>query len=165
MRETKKSVTCFLKCGENFLFIHRTKKGNDVDANRLNGIGGKLENGENFLDAAIRETKEETGYVVEKESCSLAGVVSLTGGYAQDWIMCFFVIEVPTATVPIGLENDEGNLLWIHKDEVLQSQYELVDDLNYLWKNISSERTTFFAASVVNEKEKIETISISEIAK
>lgn len=165
MRETKKSVTCFLKCGEKFLFIHRTKKGNDVDGNRLNGIGGKLEAGENFLDAAIRETKEETGYIVQKENCSLSGVVSLTGGYAQDWIMCFFVIEVPTDTVPIGFENAEGNLLWIHKDEVLQSPYELVDDLNYLWEKISIGSTTFFAASIVNEKEKIETISISEIAK
>ncbi len=163
MRETKKSVTCFLQCGDEFLFIHRTKKGNDVDANKLNGIGGKLEPGENFLDAAIRETEEETGYVVSQKSCILTGIVSLEGGYAQDWVISFFVIPVETKTIPWGMENSEGQLVWLHKDSVLTSGYELVDDLNYLWNKIATHSKIFFASTVVNKNEKIEQIQISEL--
>lgn len=162
-RLTKKSVTCFLRCGDEFLFIHRTLKGNDTDANRLNGVGGKLETGEDFLAAAIRETEEETGYEVEAQDCKLAGVVNLEGGYSEDWVMCFFVIAVPTKEIPIGNWNAEGELIWLHKDSVLDSKYELVDDLNYLWPKIAGQRKVFFASSIVNQQEKIEKISISEL--
>jgi len=54
MKKTIYSVTNFLHCGDDYLFIHRTKRQNKTDGNRLNGIGGKLEPGENFLQAAIR---------------------------------------------------------------------------------------------------------------
>ncbi|PIR62451.1 MAG: hypothetical protein COU65_03380 [Candidatus Pacebacteria bacterium CG10_big_fil_rev_8_21_14_0_10_42_12] len=154
-RITKKSVTCFLHHGEDYLFIHRTKKGNSVDVGRLNGIGGKLELGENFLTCAIRETQEETGYAITPKDCHLAAVVSLEEGYLEDWIMCFFVIEVKSKDVPLGLENDEGSLMWLHKDEVLTSGYELVDDLNYCWDQITEGPWPFFAAAILNENEKI----------
>lgn len=163
MRETKKSVTCFLRCGEEYLFVHRTKKGNDVDANRLNGIGGKLEQGEDYLAAALRETYEETGYKITEEDCQLAGVVSLEGGYQHDWVMCFFVIDVDSTQIPLGTSNAEGELLWLHKDAVLHSGYELVDDLNYLWEKIAAQTKIFFAHSIVNDQEKIDSISISEL--
>jgi 8-oxo-dGTP diphosphatase len=163
MRETKKSVTCFLRCGDEYLFVHRTKKKHAVDANRLNGIGGKLENGENYLLAAIRETKEETGYRISERDCKLRGIVSLEGGYEQDWVMCFFVITVPTKKVPVGTSNVEGELVWLQKDAVLKSGYELVDDLNYLWKKIADESSIFFAGTTVDNEEKIDKITISEL--
>jgi 8-oxo-dGTP diphosphatase len=163
MRETKKSVTCFLQHGDEYLFVHRTKKGNDTDANRLNGIGGKLEKGENFLQAAIRETAEETGYLVVEKDCYLAGVVSLEGGYAQDWDICFFVISVDSKDIPLGSSNAEGELLWLHKDSVLNSDYELVDDLHYLWQKIIARSSVFFAGTILDENEKVAKISISEI--
>jgi 8-oxo-dGTP diphosphatase len=163
MRETKKSVTCFLQCGDEYLFVHRTKKGNDTDANRLNGIGGKLEKGENFLEAALRETAEETGYVVVENDCHLAGVVNLEGGYDQDWNMCFFVISVDSKNIPLGSSNAEGELLWLHKDNVLNSSYVLVDDLHYLWQKIIAQNSIFFAGTVMDEKEKVDKISVSEI--
>lgn len=163
MRKTIKSVTCFLHCGDEYLFIHRTKKGNDTDANRLNGIGGKVDPGENYLETALRETAEETGYVVREQDCELAGIVSLEGGYAEDWIMCFFTIAVPDKNIPLGDHNDEGELLWLHKDKVLDANYELVDDLHYLWGRIVAGGKPFFAHSIVNDAEKIAEISISQL--
>jgi 8-oxo-dGTP pyrophosphatase MutT (NUDIX family) len=154
-RLTQKTVTCFLHCGDQYLFVHRTKKPHAVDAGKLNGIGGKLEPNEDYLACAIRETAEETGYLVTEHDCHLVGVVNMTGGYENDWVMCFFSIAIPTLEIPIGPENDEGRLVWLHKDEVLTSQYQLVDDLHYCWTNITRQSGTFFASAVVDDHEKI----------
>lgn len=155
-RITIKSVTCFLHCGSEYLFIHRTKKGNASDAGRLNGIGGKLLSGEDFLSAAIRETEEETGFQVESASVRLKAIVHMSGGYPEDWVMCFFSIAVPSTTVPAGMENDEGALVWLDKSAVLHSSYELVDDLNYCWPHLSGNDTrVLYAGCVVDSDEKI----------
>ena len=65
LRKILYSVTNFLHHGDDYLFVHRNKKtDHQVDSGRLNGIGGKLEPEEDFLQAAIRETEEETGLEV-----------------------------------------------------------------------------------------------------
>lgn len=163
MRKTIASVTCFLHCHDDYLFVHRTKKGKSVDAGRLNGIGGKLEPNEDYLAAAIRETKEETGYEVSVKDCRLSAFVRLSGAYAEDWIMAFIVISVPSKDIPIGTENDEGQLLWLHKDAVLSSPYEKVDDLHYCWDDICDPAKQFFASAVVDNNEKIAEWNASEL--
>jgi len=156
IRLTKKSVTCFLRCGQEFLFVYRNKKGNSVDFGRLNGVGGKLKPTENFFECAVREVKEETGYQVSQTNCRLAAVVNLEDGYADDWVMCFFVIDVPSKEIPLGRENDEGQLLWLDKDKVLLSDYQLVDDLYYSWEDIVADnRGTIFFSAQLDENEKI----------
>lgn len=154
-RKTVISVTNFIRCGEEYLFIHRTKKGSSVDFGRLNGIGGKVEPGETFIACAIRETAEETGYVVKPEDCQLRAVVDLRDGYAEDWLLCCFVIEVPTLRVPNGMENDEGQLIWLHQDSVLRSGHELVDDINYLWHDIVHTDKLLFFSGKLDQQEKI----------
>lgn len=161
-RAVESSVTCFVHCGDDFLFLLRNAD-RSVDANRLNGVGGKLDNGENFLDAAIRETQEETGYAITKDQVRLAAVAQLHGGYAKDWTMCFFTIEVSSKDVPIGTKNHEGSLLWIPADQVLQSEFELVDDLNYCWEAIARRDSVLFFTAEVSENEKIESIKMSEL--
>jgi len=90
---TQTSVTNFVVCNDKWLFVKRSPN-KRVDPNKLNGTGGRLEPGENYVQAAIRETKEETGYSVTEKDLELAGVVKLHGGYTEDWIMCFFRINV-----------------------------------------------------------------------
>ncbi|MFZ5376847.1 MAG: NUDIX domain-containing protein [Patescibacteria group bacterium] len=162
MRKTMLTVTNFLHCGDDYLFIHRS---NDrwVDGGKLNGIGGKLESGENYLHAAIRETQEETGYVVEEKDIELAGVVRLEEGYPDDWVMVFFKIKVADKNVPFGMTNSEGELLWLHKDKVLNSGYELVDDLNYIFNDIASGKIPFFMSAKVNDRLKIESWTINRL--
>lgn len=164
MRKTQYSVTNFLHVGNEYLFILRDSK-RKIDGGKLNGIGGKVEKGEDYLSAAIRETKEETGLTVDKKDIQLSGVVRLHEGYQDDWTMCFFKIEVPTKEIPLGMEIPEGKLLWLHKDNVLKSEFVLVDDLYYTWDKITQGREIFFMDATVNNQEKITTFSITSLSK
>ncbi len=162
MKKVIYSVTNFLHHGDDYLFVHRTKKTDyKVDSGRLNGIGGKLESGENFLEAAIRETKEETGLEVYEQDIKLAGVVRMTGGYEDDWMMCFFKIELPSKEIPLGMENPEGQLVWLPKDQVLTSDYELVDDLHHCFPDITSGKIPFFAHATMNDDETVKDWNVS----
>jgi 8-oxo-dGTP diphosphatase len=162
IRNSQTSVTNFLFSGDYYLFLHRNLN-KRTDPGRLNGIGGRLELGENYLDAAIRETEEETGYIVTAEQIKLAGVVKLEGGYPEDWIMCFFKIEVSNKNIPKGNDTEDGDLIWIHKDEVLDSHYELVDDLNYCFKDIVEGKEMFFMTAQLNNMQKIVQTSVSKL--
>ncbi|OGK19211.1 hypothetical protein A3D80_02200 [Candidatus Roizmanbacteria bacterium RIFCSPHIGHO2_02_FULL_40_13b] len=162
IRKVQTSVTNFLYCGDEYLFQKRAAN-KRVDAGRLSGVGGRLDAGENYLESAIRETEEETGYTVKPEDCTLAAVVKLEGGYSEDWVMCFFKIKVSSKEIPIGNKTDDGELLWLHKDKVLDQGYELVDDLNYCFKDIVEGDQLLFINAQLNEHEKITNISISKL--
>ncbi len=144
-RFTKLSVTNFLHCNGKFLLLHRRADAS-IDPDKYNGVGGKLESGEDYLSAAIRETAEETGFIVAAADCRLTHVVRLTGGYKDDWIMCFFAIEVPTQTVPHGMQTPDGTLQWLTPEQILSGEYALVDDLNYLFPDVVAQKPVQFVA-------------------
>lgn len=162
-RLTYCSVTNFLRCGDEYLFIHRSPN-RKVDPNRLNGIGGKLEPGENYVDAALRETHEETGYNVQKQDVRFIGVGRLEGGYQEDWVMTFFEIEVSSKEIPIGASTREGELVWLTADQALHSTYELVDDLKIILPQLASGKVPFFFSSIVNTQEKIESYTLTALS-
>lgn len=161
-RYTKTSVTNFLKCDGKYLFLVRSHA-STVDAGRLNGVGGKLEPGENYLAAAVRETIEETGYLVMEKDCTFHGILKIEGGYPEDWIVAFFSIEVPTQVVPKGMTIPEGQLVWLEPDQVLSSEYELVDDLRFLFPQVTAASITFFATAIVNNHENIDMIRVTRV--
>ena len=88
IRLSQTSVTKFIYHKDKWLFLKRGSN-KRVDPGKLNGIGRRLEEGENYLEACIRETEEETGYIVKPKDISLAGIVKLSEEYKEDWIMCF----------------------------------------------------------------------------
>jgi len=162
IRKVQTSVTCFLFNKNDYLFIERSKN-KRVDAGKLNGVGGRLEPGENFFDAAVREIKEETGYEVRPEDVALSGVVKLEGGYQEDWVMCFFKVKVASKEIPKGNKTEDGNLVWLHKNKVLDSDYLLVDDLNYCFKDIVEGKGIYFMTAKVDDDEKIYNLKISKL--
>lgn len=162
IRQVQTSVTNFIFHGDEYLFLKR-KDNKRIDPGRLNGIGGRVDPGEDYLAAAIRETKEETGYDISADKIQFCGVVKLEGGYKEDWVMCFFKIKVDTKKIPHGFETEDGKLIWIHKDKVLDSEYELVDDLYYCFKDVIEGKEIFFINAKLGDDEKIYDIKISKL--
>lgn len=154
IRQVQTSVTNFIFHGDEYLFVKRNDN-KRIDPGRLNGIGGRVNPGEDYLSAALRETKEETGYEVSLDQIQFCGVIKLEGGYKEDWVMCFFKIYVESRKIPLGSMTGDGRLMWVHKDEVLDSEFELVDDLYYCFKDIVSGEEIFFINAKLGEDEKI----------
>jgi 8-oxo-dGTP pyrophosphatase MutT (NUDIX family) len=149
-KPTKTSVTNFLYHEDEYLFIKRNSK-HKIMPSQVNGIGGKLEKGEDYVSAAIRETKEETGYEVDKKDIKFCGIIKFENKRGDDWVTCFFKIKVPDKNIPAGTKNDEGRLFWSHKGAILSSKYKLADDLNYVFEDIVEGKSKFFLTIAVED--------------
>jgi 8-oxo-dGTP diphosphatase len=161
-RKVQTSVTNFLHCENEYLFLKRHPS-KPIDPGKLNGIGGKVEPGEDYGTAAIRETFEETGYVISEKDLQLAGIVRLEGGYGDDWIMSFFTIAVTDKTIPLGTETADGEFFWIPANKVLTSGYELVDDLYYCFEDVTRGTHIFFMSATVGKDLKIKHTRITRL--
>lgn len=161
-RKVQTSVTNFIYCGDEWLFLKRGPH-KRVDPDRLNGIGGRIEHEEDPLAAVIRETKEETGYQIEPEQITLTTLGRLHGGYPEDWVMYFFRTRVDKKLVEHGTKTDDGEFLWLKPNEVFAGGYELVDDLNYCFKDIVDGTTIGFFNATMNDEEKMESIRMSKL--
>jgi 8-oxo-dGTP pyrophosphatase MutT (NUDIX family) len=162
MRQLQPSVTIFLHHQGKYLIIHRWNNGK-VDSGRLNGVGGKVEPGENYLQAVIRETQEETGYEIQTKDISFCGLARTRDGYAVDWLVAFFRVEVPNKKIPIGDQCREGKFLWLKPEEVFTQGIELVDDLHYLLEKVDENKEIFFAHIQLDEQEKVKEIKIDSL--
>ncbi len=91
------------------LLVHRTRDG-DVHAGKWNGLGGKLEAGEDIWSSLCRELHEEAGITVT--SARLRGTVSWPGfgKDGEDWFGFIFVVDGWDGTPPAV--NDDGPLVW-----------------------------------------------------
>ena len=160
-RKLQLSVTVFLKYKNKYLFMQKNPD-RWVDAGRINGIGGKVESDENFLTTALRETEEETGFKLIAAEMKFCGMLRLTGGYPQDWLVGFFAAEVDTQDLPNGGNCPEGEFLWLTPEELWKQEAELVDDLHYIFPNYIEAETPFFGFAQLNEQEKIEKIKLDQ---
>lgn len=119
-------VGCFLEYEDKILLLHRqehTSQGN------LWGIpGGKLEKLETPLNAAIRETLEETGFDILKQPISDLGKVYIkypTFDYIYYMIKCK-PVELP-GSVKITFNEHKG-FTWVTPDDALKMNLMLDED-------------------------------------
>jgi len=126
------TVLCLLEDGNRILLQDRVK--NDWRGYAL--PGGHVEPGESFVDAVIREMKEETGLDIKNPR--LAGVKQfpIDGGR---YIVFLFKATEYSGTV---ISSDEGKMEWIEYDCL--SEVETVDDLEALLKVINDPGLTEF---------------------
>jgi 8-oxo-dGTP pyrophosphatase MutT (NUDIX family) len=142
-RLVQTSVTVFIEKDGKYLLLKR-KQSKRVDPGRLNGVGGRVDPGEDYLKCCIREVAEETGYLVTTKDIAFNGILKLEGGYQEDWVIAIFKVKVASFEIPRGAETEDGELLWLDKDEVLDSKYTLVDDVNYYFKEVVTSERLFF---------------------
>jgi 8-oxo-dGTP diphosphatase len=103
--------------GRRVLMVHRTARADDQQLGKYNGLGGKLEPGEDIVSGMRREIFEESGLQVG--SMQLRGTINWPGfGKAgEDWFGFIFLIDTFSGSAPT--HNDEGTLEWVERDALL----------------------------------------------
>ena len=100
----------------NVLMIHRNARPDDLHLGKYNGLGGKMEPGEDIAACMRREIREEAG--IECDRLELRGTISWpgfgTGG--EDWFG--FVFRVTRFTGAPLAANPEGTLEWVEVERV-----------------------------------------------
>ena len=96
-------------------------------AQRYNGLGGHVEQGEDVLSAARRELREEAGLEVEVP-LRLVGTVSIDPGEPPGILLFVFRGEAPAGWEP--RPSPEGQPEWVPVEAL--ARYPLVEDLRVL---------------------------------
>ncbi len=104
--------------GRRVLLVHRNKRPGDAHYGKYNGLGGKLEPGEDIVACLRREVREESG--LECEQLQLRGTISWPGfgKHGEDWFGFIFLVERFRGEP--WQENAEGVLEWVEIERVLQ---------------------------------------------
>lgn len=117
-------VLCFLRSGDEVLLL-RGAPGKRLWAGRYNGIGGHVERGEDPLQAARREIREETG--LDMADLRLAGIVHVCLSQGPGVLLFVFTGEVPSREV---VPSAEGTPEWVLPEAV--ADLPVVEDLPLL---------------------------------
>ena len=93
------------------LMIHRNARPDDQHLGKYNGLGGKMEPGEDIAACMRREILEEAG--ITCESMQLRGTLNWPGfgKHGEDWLGFIFLID-RYAGMPLQA-NAEGTLEWV----------------------------------------------------
>lgn len=105
------------------LLIHRNTRPDDDALGKYNGLGGKMEAGEDALACMKRELREEAH--LDAQTCVLRGTVSWPGfgKNGEDWFGFIFVITDWAGDVPPA--NAEGTLHWVPVQNLLDGSLPL----------------------------------------
>jgi 8-oxo-dGTP diphosphatase len=103
--------------GRRVLLVHRNRRPGDAHLGKYNGLGGKLEPGEDVVSCLRREVREEAA--IECDEVVLRGTVSWPGfgKQGEDWFGFVFRIDRWSGT-PLA-ENPDGPLEWVAVERVL----------------------------------------------
>ncbi len=101
------------------LLVRRDARPDDDHLGKVNGLGGKLESGEDVLGCLRREVAEEAG--LDLVGPRLRGTISWPGfgPDGADWLGFVFVADAWTGTPPT--HNAEGTLFWAPRRRLLDA--------------------------------------------
>lgn len=103
--------------GMKTLLVHRNKREGDQHLGKYNGLGGKMEPGEDIIECIAREIHEEAG--ITCRDIILRGTINWTGfgPNGEDWFGFIFRIDSFEGT-PYD-KNEEGDLSWVDIDKIM----------------------------------------------
>ena len=117
----KLATLCYIRNAAQTLMMHRGARPGDIHAGKWNGLGGKLEPGEDPDTCVRREVLEESG--LQLDTAALVGVLTFPEFKdQQDWYVFVYVAREFSGQLRNG---EEGELAWIDDSKLL--------DLN-LWE-------------------------------
>ena len=105
---------CYLQKDGRWLMLLRTRKENDINAGKWIGTGGKIEPGETPRQGALREIREETGFIAD--TLDFRGILYFIYGTKDAEKMWVYSSHDFHGT---QTECNEGTLAWIPEDEIL----------------------------------------------
>lgn len=119
------AVLCLIKDGDRILLQNRVKK----DWQGYTLPGGHVECGESFVDAVIREMKEETGLtIIRPKMVGIKQFPMQNGRYEEGrYVVLLFTADQFAGEV---VSSEEGEMEWVNRREI--SKISAVDDLEEL---------------------------------
>ena len=99
------------------LMVHRNARPDDHHIGKYNGLGGKMDPGEDVVECMRREIREEAQ--IECLDLGLRGTISWPGfgKNGEDWFGFVFVVTRYEGTPPAS--NPEGTLEWVPVANIL----------------------------------------------
>lgn len=109
----------FIDDNDHILLLHRQK--NKSQGNKWGIPGGKIEKGETALEAAIRETKEETGFDVSDQTIENLGAVYIEYDEINHFVYHMFRTKLKSDpwAVQINFEAHKG-FTWVTPCDALK---------------------------------------------
>ena len=108
------TVLCLIQNGSRILLQNRIKD----DWKGYTLPGGHVEPGESFVDAVVREMKEETGLTIAHPQ--LCGVKEWINGDGSRYVVFLFKTDQFSGDL---VSSDEGRVFWLKKEDVLRSDW------------------------------------------
>jgi 8-oxo-dGTP diphosphatase len=133
------TVLCLVEDGNKILLQNRVKK----DWQGYTLPGGHVERDESFVDAVIREMKEETGLDIKNPK--LVGVKQFPIKCGRYVVFLFKTNEYSGTLV----SSDEGNVEWVEYDKL--KDINTVDDFEQLLMVMNSNKLSEFQYVVKND--------------
>ena len=126
------TVLCLIEDGSRILLQDRVKP----DWKGYTLPGGHVENGESFVDAVIREMKEETGLNIYEPKLVGVKQFPIEGGR--------YIVMLYKATKFSGevISSDEGRMEWVEYSRL--SEINTVDDFEELLEVMNSDNLSEF---------------------
>ena len=126
------TVLCLITDGDRMLLQNRAKS----DWQGYTLPGGHVEPGESFVDAVVREMKEETGLYIKNPQ--LVGVKQFPIKEGRYVVLLFKATEYSGAVV----SSDEGQMEWVESNRL--SEINTVEDFDDLIRVINDPALTEF---------------------
>ena len=130
------TVATIVERDKAFLMVHEHAENGPA----INQPAGHLEANESLIEAAKRETLEETGWHVEPEA--LLGISHLNASNGITYIRFTFIAKAQSQNLHATLDSDIISPLWLSYEEIIARQHELRSPLvlNDIRRYLNGER-------------------------